>query len=65
MLCQNRLFDDTFIAVNDLADILGMSSSSIRNILKELDAKEYILKAKNGKKIGYSANLTKLDELAQ
>ena len=63
VLCQNQLFDDTAVNVDDLSNILSLSNSSIRNLLKELDKENYIIKIKYGKKIGYSANLVKFDEL--
>lgn len=63
VLCQNQLFDDTAVNVDDLSNILSLSNSSIRNLLKELDKENYIIKIKYGKKIGYSSNLVKFDEL--
>lgn len=65
VLCQNSLFDDTFIVIDDLVKVLKISNTSIRTILKELDKEKYILKTKYGKKIGYSADLVRLDELMQ
>lgn len=48
--------------VDDLANILEIGTTSTRNLLKELHKDGYVKKAKYGKKIGYSANLTKIDE---
>ena len=63
ILCQNQLFGDTFIMFDELVKVLGISKTLVRGLIKELDDEGYLLKTKYGKKIGYSANLSKIDEL--
>ncbi|WP_416326149.1 hypothetical protein [[Eubacterium] hominis] len=62
MLCQNSLFDDTYITLDGLVVVLEISSTLIREMIKELDEEGFIKKTKYGKKIGYSANLASIDE---
>lgn len=62
VLCQNSLFGDTFIIFDDLVKVLNASGTLTREMIKELDEEGYILKSRYGRKIGYSANLVKLDE---
>ena len=63
ILCQNKLFGDTYTTINDLVEILEISGTLIREMLKELYEEGYVLKTKYGQKIGYTANLIKIDEL--
>lgn len=63
VLCQNSLFGDTYIIFDNLVEILEISATSTRGLIKELDKEGYIKKEKYGKKIGYTANLDKIDEL--
>lgn len=62
VLCQNSLFDDTYITSDELVVVLEISSTLIREMIKELDEEGFIKKTKYGKKIGYSANLASIDE---
>lgn len=62
VLCQNSLFGDTYIMLDQLASILEISTTSTRELIKELDEEGYVKKTRYGKKIGYSANLVKIDE---
>lgn len=62
LLCQNSLFDDTYITLDELVVVLEISSTLIREMIKELDEEGFIKKTKYGKKIGYSANLASIDE---
>lgn len=64
ILCQNSLFGDTYITFDELVNILETSVTSTREMIKELDKDGYVMKIRYGKKIGYSANLAKIDELS-
>lgn len=62
ILCQNSLFGDMYITFDELVDNLKLSATSTRELIKELDEDGYLKKEKYGKKIGYTANLIKIDE---
>lgn len=63
VLCQNSLFEDTYIVFDELVEILDVSNTLARELIKELDEEGYLRKERYGKKIGYSANLARIDEV--
>lgn len=60
ILCQNRLFDDTYMNMNTLTGLLEKSDTTTRKILKSLESKNMIVKIKNKNQYLYSANLDSL-----
>ena len=60
ILCQNRLFDDTYMNMNILTGLLEKSETTTRKILKSLESKNMIVKCKNKNQYLYSANLDSL-----
>ena len=60
ILCQNRLFDDTYMNMNTLTELLEKSDTTTRKILKSLESKNMIVKIKNKNQYLYSANLDTL-----
>ena len=60
ILCQNRLFDDTYMNMNTLTGLLEKSDTTTRKILKSLESKNMIVKIKNKNQYLYSANLDTL-----
>ena len=60
ILCQNRLFDDTYMNMNTLTGLLEKSDTTTRKILKSLESKNMIMKIKNKNQFLYSANLDTL-----
>ena len=60
ILCQNRLFDDTYMNMNTLTGLLEKSDTTTRKILKSLEFKNMIVKIKNKNQYLYSANLDSL-----
>lgn len=65
ILCQVSLFAESYMTVDELQQFLKLGNTSIRCILKELDEEGYLIKTKNGKKIGYAANLASIDRMKQ
>ena len=65
ILCQVSLFAESYMTVDELQQFLKLGNTSIRYILKELDEEGYLIKTKNGKKIGYAANLASIDRMKQ
>lgn len=63
VLCQNALFEDTFITLEDLVKELSLSNTAMRALLKELDGEGLLLKEKSSKKLAYSANLEVLESM--
>lgn len=61
ILCQNALFDDSYIMVSELKVACELSETSIRGLLKEIDQSYGLHKMKYGKKIGYRIDLTMLE----
>ena len=60
ILCQNRLFDDTYMNMNTLTELLEKSDTTTRKILKSLELKNLLVKSKNKNQYLYSANLDSL-----
>ena len=60
ILCQNRLFDDTYMNMNTLTGLLEKSDTTTRKILKSLESKNMIVKIKNKNQYLYSAKLDSL-----
>ncbi len=60
ILCQNRLFDDTYINMNTLTELLEKSDTTTRKILKSLESKNLLVKSRNKNQYLYSANLDSL-----
>ena len=60
ILCQNRLFDDTYMNMNTLTELLEKSDTMTRKILKSLELKNLLVKSKNKNQYLYSANLDSL-----
>ena len=60
ILCQNRLFDDTYMNVNTLTELLEKSDTTTRKILKSLESKNLLVKSRNKNQYLYSANLDSL-----
>lgn len=60
ILCQNRLFDDTYMNMNTLTELLGKSDTTTRKILKFLESKKLLVKSRNKNQYLYSANLDSL-----
>lgn len=60
ILCQNRLFDDTYMNMNTLAELLEKSDTTTRKILKSLESKNLLVKSRNKNQYLYSANLDSL-----
>lgn len=60
ILCQNRLFDDTYMNMNTLTELLEKSDTTTRKILKSLDSKNLLVKSRNKNQYLYSANLDSL-----
>lgn len=60
ILCQNRLFDDTYMNMNTLTELLEKSDTTTRKILKSLEAKNLLVKSRNKNQYLYSANLDSL-----
>ena len=60
ILCQNRLFDDTYMNMNTLTGLLEKSDTTTLKILKSLESKNMIVKIKNKNQYLYSANLDSL-----
>ena len=60
ILCQNRLFDDTYMNMNTLTELLEKSDTTTRKILKSLESKNLLVKSKNKNQYLYSANLDSL-----
>ena len=60
ILCQNRLFDDTYTNMSTLTGLLEKSDTTTRKILKSLESKNMIVKLKNKNQYLYSANLDTL-----
>ena len=47
ILCQNRLFDDTYMNMNTLTELLEKSDTTTRKILKSLESKNLLVKSRN------------------
>ena len=60
ILCQNRLFDDTYMNMNTLTELLEKSDTTTRKILKSLESKNLLVKCRNKNQYLYSANLDSL-----
>lgn len=60
ILCQNRLFDDTYMNINTLTELLEKSDTTTRKILKFLESKNLLVKSRNKNQYLYSANLDSL-----
>lgn len=60
ILCQNRLFDDTYMSMNTLTELLEKSDTTTRKILKSLESKNLLVKSRNKNQYLYSANLDSL-----
>lgn len=60
ILCQNRLFDDTYMNMNTLTKLLEKSDTTTRKILKSLESKNLLVKSRNKNQYLYSANLDSL-----
>lgn len=60
ILCQNRLFDDTYMNINTLTELLKKSDTTTRKILKFLESKNLLVKSRNKNQYLYSANLDSL-----
>lgn len=60
ILCQNRLFDDTYMNMNTLTELLKKSDTTTRKILKSLESKNLLVKSRNKNQYLYSANLDSL-----
>lgn len=60
ILCQNRLFDDTYMNMNALTELLEKSDTTTRKILKSLESKNLLVKSRNKNQYLYSANLDSL-----
>lgn len=60
ILCQNRLFDDTYMNMNTLTELLEKSDTTTRKILKSLEFKNLLVKSRNKNQYLYSANLDTL-----
>ena len=60
ILCQNRLFDDTYMDMNTLTELLEKSDTTTRKILKSLESKNLLVKSRNKNQYLYSANLDSL-----
>lgn len=60
ILCQNRLFDDTYMNMNTLTELLEKSDTTTRKILKSLESKNLLVKSRNKNQYMYSANLDSL-----
>lgn len=60
ILCQNRLFDDTYMNMNTLTELLEKSDTTTRKILKSLESKNLLVKCRNKNQYLYSVNLDSL-----
>lgn len=60
ILCQNRLFDDTYMNMNTLTELLEKSDTTTRKILKSLESKNLLVKSRSKNQYLYSANLDSL-----
>ena len=60
ILCQNRLFDDTYMNMNTLTGLLEKSDTTTRKILKSLELKNLLVTSRNKNQYLYSANLDSL-----
>ena len=60
ILCQNRLFDDTYMNMNTLTELLEKSDTTTRKILKSLESKNLLVKSRNKNQYLFSANLDSL-----
>ncbi len=60
ILCQNRLFDDTYMNMNTLTELLEKSDTTTRKILKSLESKNLLVESRNKNQYLYSANLDSL-----
>lgn len=60
ILCQNRLFDDTYMNMNTLTELLEKSDTTTRKILKSLESKNLLVKSRNKNQYLCSANLDSL-----
>lgn len=60
ILCQNRFFDDTYMNMNTLTELLEKSDTTTRKILKSLESKNLLVKSRNKNQYLYSANLDSL-----
>lgn len=60
ILCQSRLFDDTYMNMNTLTELLEKSDTTTRKILKSLESKNLLVKSRNKNQYLYSANLDSL-----
>ena len=60
ILCQNILFDDTYMNMNTLTELLEKSDTTTRKILKSLESKNLLVKSRNKNQYLYSANLDSL-----
>ena len=60
ILCQNRLFDDTYMNMNTLTELLEKSDTTTRKILKSLESKNLLVKSRTNNQYLYSANLDSL-----
>lgn len=60
ILCQNRLFDDTYMNMNTLTELLEKSDTTTRKMLKSLESKNLLVKSRNKNQYLYSANLDSL-----
>ena len=60
ILCQNRLFDDTYMNMNTLTELHEKSDTTTRKILKSLESKNLLVKSRNKNQYLYSANLDSL-----
>lgn len=63
IMLQNTLFGDKGMSITDINEVLGYSSTTIRNCIKILDKKNMLRKDKESKKILYDLDLNEFNLL--
>lgn len=64
VLVQNSLYNDYVgLDIAELSEIMDVSSTKMREIMKMLVSEELVLQKKNGRKYNYIVNLEKLDNM--
>lgn len=62
VLCQNALFGDSLITVDELSRNLDMSTTTVRGLIKDIEERYDVLQTKYGKKIAYTISLKSLEQ---
>lgn len=61
ILCQNALFDNSYVTLQELLSLVKMKDTTLRHYLKELAQEGFLCKEKYKNKYRYSLNLQELE----